>query len=80
MFKKKKAARVREYRLKKKMSEQLQVSTATSTLETTSAKSSAFSAKQILSQSVHKTERSLPFSLRKKAEVIRTLAKRFNYV
>ena len=40
--------------------------------------SSVFSTKQILSRSVHKTERSLLSSPRKKAEVIGTLAKKFN--
>ena len=60
------------------MSEQLQVSTATSISETTPTTSSAFSTKQISSRSVHKTERSLQSSLRKKAEVIGTLAKKPN--
>ena len=78
MFKKKEAARVREYRFKKKMSEQLQVSTAMSTLETTPSISSAFSTKQILSQSVRKTERLFPSSPRKNAEVTGTFAKIFN--
>ena len=78
MFKKKEAAGAREYRFKKSMSEQLQVSTATSTLETTPSTSSAFSTKQILSRSVHKTERALPSSPQKKADVIQTLAKKFN--
>ena len=58
--------------------EQLQVITATSTSETTPITSSAFSPKQILSRNVHKTERSLPSSSRKKAKVIGTLAKKFN--
>ena len=78
MFTKKEAARVREYRFKKKMSEQLQVSTAMSTLETTPSISSAFSTKQILSRSVRKTERLFPSSPRKSAEVIGTFAKIFN--
>ena len=39
---------------------------------------SAFSTKQIFGRGVHKTKRSLPFSPRKKAEVIETLAKKFN--
>ena len=78
MFKKEESARVREYRLKRKMLEQLQVITATSTSETTPITSSAFSPKQILSRNVHKTERSLPSSSRKKAKVIGTLAKKFN--
>ena len=46
--------------------------------ETTPTTSSAFSTRQILSQSVHKTEISLPSSPRKKADVIETLAKKFN--
>ena len=58
VFKKKEAARGRF--------EQLQVSTATSTLET----------KQFLSWSVHKTERLLSSSPQKKARVIGTLAKK----
>ena len=68
--------------VKKKMSEKLQVSTATSASEITTT-SSGFSKKkakknkQILSQSVHKTERSPQSSPRKKAEVIGTLAKKF---
>ena len=71
VFKKNKAARIREYRLKKKMiSEQLQVSNATSTSETLPPKSSAFSTQQILSQSVHETEKSLPSSQQKKAEML----------
>ena len=60
------------------MSGQLQVSTAMSISETTLTTSSAFSTKQILSRSVHKTERSLLSSPPKKAEVIGTLAKKFN--
>ena len=60
------------------MSEQLQVSTETSTSETTPTTSSAFSTKQILSRSVHRTERSFPSSPRKKTEVIGTLATKFN--
>ena len=59
VFKKKEAARVSEYCLKKKMSEQLQISTATSTSEATPTTSSAFSIKQILSRRVRKTGRSL---------------------
>ena len=78
MFKKKEAARVREYRLKKKISEQLQVSIAPSTSETTPTTSSACSTKQVLCQSLHKTERSLPSSPQKKAKVIGTLPKIFN--
>ena len=78
MFEKKEAARVREYLLKKTMSQELQVSTATSTSETTPTMSSAFSTKQILSRSVRKTVISLPSSPGKKAEVIGTLAKKFN--
>ena len=71
VFKKNKAARIREYRLKKKtISEQLQVSNATSTSETLPPKSSAFSTQQILSQSVHETEKSLPSSQQKKAEML----------
>ena len=71
VFKKNKAARIREYRLKKKMiSEQLQVSNATSTSETLPPKSSAFSTQQILSQSVHETEKSLPSSQQKKAKML----------
>ena len=58
VFKKKEAARVREYILKK-MLEQLQVSTATSTSKTIPTTSSAFSTKQTLSRSVPKTERFL---------------------
>ena len=58
VFKKKEATHVREYRLKR-MSEQLQVSTAVSTSKTTPTTSSASLSKQILSRSVHKTERSL---------------------
>ena len=75
-IRKKEAARVREYRLKK-MSEKVQVSTATSASEITPTMSSAFSKKnpQILSRSVHKTERSLQSNPRKKAEVIGTLTK-----
>ena len=49
-----------------------------STSETTSTTSSVFSTKQILGQSVHKTERSLLSSPRKKAEVIGTLVKKFD--
>ena len=60
------------------MSEQLQVSTAAPTSETTPTTSSAFSTKQILGRSVHKTERSLPSSPQKKAEEIGNLAKKFN--
>ena len=56
--------------LKKKMSEQLQVSTAASPSGTTSTTSSAFSTKRNLSRSIHKTERSLPSSPRTKADVI----------
>ena len=59
------------------MSEQLQVSTAASPSGTTSTTSSAFSTKRNLSRSIHKTERSLPSSPRTKADVIRTLAKKF---
>ena len=44
----------------KNISEQLQVSTATSTSEAIPTMPSAFSTKQILSRSVHKIERSLP--------------------
>ena len=54
---------------KKKISEQLQVSTATSNSEKTPTKSSGFSTKQILSRSVHKTKKALPSSPQKKAEV-----------
>ena len=53
---------------KKKRSEQLHVSNATSASPT---KSSAFSTQQILSQSVHKTEKSFPSSQQKKAEMLR---------
>ena len=53
----------------------LQVSTAISTSEATPTTSSAFSTKQILSQSVHKSERSLPSSPQKKADAIGTLPK-----
>ena len=60
------------------MSEQLQVSTATSTSEITLTTSFVFSTKQILSRSVHKTERSFPSSPRKKVKVIGTPAKKFN--
>ena len=60
------------------MSQELQVSTATSTSETTPTMSSAFSTKQILSRSVRKTVISLPSSPGKKAEVIGTLSKKFN--
>ena len=42
VFEKKEAAHVTEYRFKKKMTEQLQVSTATSTSETTPTMSSAY--------------------------------------
>ena len=52
------------------ISEQLQVSNATSTSETLPPKSSAFSTQQILSQSVHETEKSLPSSQQKKAEML----------
>ena len=79
-FKKKKAARAREYSFKKKISEQLQVSTATSTSETTPNMSSAFSAKQTLSRRVHKTERSLSSSPRKKTKFIGLLAKNSTFV
>ena len=76
MFKKKEAARVSEYRLKKMMSEKLEAIAATSTSATTSTTSSGISKKQILSQSVEKTEISHPSSPRKKDEVIGTLAKK----
>ena len=79
-FKKKKADHTREYRFKKKISEQLQVSTATSTSETTPDMSSAFSTKQTMSRSVHKTERSLPSSPRKKTKFIGLLPKNSIFV
>ena len=60
------------------MSEQLQVSTATSDSETKPTTSSAFSTKEILSRSIRKTKRSVPFSPQKKAETIGALAKKFN--
>ena len=80
IIKKSEAVHVREYRLEKKISGQLQVSPATSTSEATGATSSTFSTKQILSRSVHKTEISLPSSKRKKDEVIGTLTKNSIYV
>ena len=49
-----------------------------STSEATPTTSSAFSTKQILSRSVHEIERSFPSSQQKEAEVIGTLAKKFN--
>ena len=57
------------------MSEQLQLSTETSTAQTTLTTSSAFSTKQILSQIIRMTKNSLPSSPPKKVEVIGTLAK-----
>ena len=60
------------------MSEQLQASTATSSSETKPTTSSAFSTNEILSRSVRKTKRSLPFSPQKKAKIIGALAKKFN--
>ena len=76
VFKKKEAARVREYILKK-MLEQLQVSTATSTSKTIPTTSSAFSTKQTLSRSVPKTERSHPVCERR-PRWLELLPKKFN--
>ena len=60
------------------MSEELQVSTATSTSETKPSRSSAFSTKKALIRSDHKTESSRPSCPQKKAELIETLANKFN--
>ena len=60
------------------MSEELQVSTATSTSETTPSTSSPFSTKKALIRSDHNTESSRPSSPQKKAKVIETLANKFN--
>ena len=57
---------------------QLLVGTATSTSGPISSAFSAFSAKQFLSQYVHKTERSLPSSPQKKAQVIGNLSSKFS--
>ena len=69
---KKEAARIKQYRLKKKLSEQFALETQErpSTL-------SPFSSKQILNRSIKKAERSLPLNPRKEVEVIGSLAKKF---
>ena len=68
--------------LKKRMSEQLQISNATSISETIATFSNVLSIfnsiKQTFSQSVNKTKRSLPSFPWKKVEVVGTLAKKFN--
>ena len=74
-FKKKEAVRVKEYRLKKTLTAQLQHNVSTT----------AFNNQHLvhlhlrpsLSRSFHKAKRSLPFSPRKKIEVIQSLAKKF---
>ena len=69
---KKEAARIKQYRLKKKLAEQF----ALETQERPSTLSS-FSSKQILNRSIKKAERSLPLNPRKEVEVIGSLAKKF---
>ena len=77
MFKKKETAHFREYRLKKDV-RAITGQHNNVILRKKTNQSSLFSAKQILSRNVQKTEGSLPSSPRKKAEVTETLAKKFN--
>ena len=60
------------------MSKQLWVSTAMSTSKTIPITSSVFSTKQKLNRSINKTEKSLPSSTQRKAEVIGNFARKFN--
>lgn len=74
-FKKKEAARVKEYRWKKRFRAQLQHNVSTKATEQSTSCTSSFTTKQVFTWSVHKTERSLPFNPLKKVEVIESLAK-----
>ena len=77
MFKKKETTHFREYRLKKDV-RAITGQHNNVILRKKTNQSSLFSAKQILSRNVQKTEGSLPSSPRKKAEVTETLAKKSN--
>ena len=76
-FRKKEAARIKEYRSKKKLAEQFACDSQKETEEKRPSTSSSFSSKQILIRSIKNAERSLPVSPRKKVEVIGSLAKKF---
>ena len=71
------AALLKECRLKKKLTAELQPNFSTAATELSTSSSSSFTTKQVLSRSVHKAGRSLPISPRKKFEVIESLAKKF---
>lgn len=79
-FKKREATRIREYRIKKlrdQLAESQQGLAPPSTPLPEQPSTSAFSCKQTLGRSIRRVEKSLPFSPRKKIEVVSSLAKKF---
>ena len=68
---------MKEYRLRKKLTEQFACDSQKETEEDRPSTSSPFSSKQMLNRSIKQVERSLPLSPRKTVEVIGSLAKKF---
>ena len=69
--------RLRLYRLRKKLEKGKQPPPSKETVEEANQTSKSFTSKQSLSSSIKKSEKALPFSPRKKKDVISGLAERY---